>query len=44
MNPPLGDRDSMDGAIELPVSLAVEPMALAVARGRGDRGDTGKPG
>jgi hypothetical protein len=41
VNAALGDRDPVQGAVELAVPATVEPVALAVARGGRDRGDAG---
>jgi hypothetical protein len=42
MHAPLGDGEPMQGAVELTVALAVEAMALLLARGGIERGDSGE--
>jgi hypothetical protein len=43
MHAPLGDGDPMQGAVELTVALAVQAMALLLARGSIERGDETSP-
>ena len=44
MDPALGNRDPVKGAVELAVAAAVEAVAGAVSLGGGDRGDAGEAG
>lgn len=44
VDPPAGDRDDVQRAVELAVAAAVKTVAVASSRGCGDRGDANHPG